>query len=280
MGPAKAQASSGFTLVELLVVIGIIAVLIAVLLPALNKARRSAMDIKCLSNLKQLHLMLVFYANDNRDQVPLGFVGGQKQANYLGYRSTPAGATWYKATMLGYLNEARLVKVPQAFYCPRQRLEAVQFNTDGNPWRNVGDDPADPRIAGKNTAFGYACRPVRAWTTSTGAAGTIGFDLPREWDDVTNTIVSPTKNTFPKLSKFKSKAILADYTSFPQQLLRGHEKGVNVVYGDGSGKYVPIGQFQQNLNQLTNTFNVSLNPLVLKETPTGDSGIWADFDRY
>jgi prepilin-type N-terminal cleavage/methylation domain-containing protein/prepilin-type processing-associated H-X9-DG protein len=62
----------GFTLVELLVVIGIIAVLIAMLLPALNKARQSAQTIACLSNLRQMGLGITMYANDNQGILPPG----------------------------------------------------------------------------------------------------------------------------------------------------------------------------------------------------------------
>jgi prepilin-type N-terminal cleavage/methylation domain-containing protein/prepilin-type processing-associated H-X9-DG protein len=61
----------GFTLVELLVVIAIIAVLIAILLPALTSARRAAISIKCLSNLKQIGNALNLYANDNRGMWPI-----------------------------------------------------------------------------------------------------------------------------------------------------------------------------------------------------------------
>ena len=68
----RRDRASGFTLVELLVVIGIIAVLIAILLPSLQKAREAANRAACVSNLRQIGQMMHIYAYDNTDQVPLG----------------------------------------------------------------------------------------------------------------------------------------------------------------------------------------------------------------
>jgi prepilin-type N-terminal cleavage/methylation domain-containing protein/prepilin-type processing-associated H-X9-DG protein len=101
----------GFTLVELLVVISIIALLLAILMPSLQKAREQAKTVVCLSNVKQLGLSWVVYTEDNGGKIVGGWTGianpltgdtanvqsGQGQMGWVDWHGTGAGNTSYAA---------------------------------------------------------------------------------------------------------------------------------------------------------------------------------------
>ncbi len=266
MPHAAGKRRGAFTLVELLVVIGIIAVLIAILLPAMSKARESAKRAACLSNLRQFNITLRLYALSNHDYVPTGYHVGQKQLNYLIVQNFTFGSWRCYFTHLGVLYQDNLMKTPKPFYCPSD--VNTQFQLDGrdglllNAWppitTNIGQSA--------NTRVGYGTRPTVDWPQPSGS-GNLPTVFPKKMD---------------KLKNLKNLAIAADTVSSTVLVNTRHKTGINVAYADGSAHWVPRKVFEAELNQLSLDFASNTNfsnAKLLDTTTTPNTGLWIKLDQ-
>jgi prepilin-type N-terminal cleavage/methylation domain-containing protein len=246
---------TAFTLVELLVVIGIIALLISILLPTLGRAREAAKRTHCLSNLRTMGQMLVMYSLNHKDMVPLGYratgsspASALKQNNYfITNRSTTPepGTVNARYCALGLLYGAGLVKEGegQAFYCPSYTDFNHQFNQPSNPW-----PPTNVPTSEVGIRTTYSVRPLDVIWTSEGALypqKKAGGEAP-----------------FPKLSRLKNEAIVADIISSATRLTIAHVKGVNVLYANGAAKWVNKGAIEEDLDNLQGAFKAAKDPIV------------------
>jgi prepilin-type N-terminal cleavage/methylation domain-containing protein/prepilin-type processing-associated H-X9-DG protein len=142
----------GFTLIELLVVIAIIAILAAMLMPALARAKQKAVAINCLSNLKQVGTALQVYVDDNDQRLP-GPVWAGARASYD--QSSKDEMIYYVASNLGDPAPSVQTAISRTFVCPGYLHYAPEVTSLLGRKIFLLNDDADPNPLNKVSPFGY-----------------------------------------------------------------------------------------------------------------------------
>lgn len=172
---SKAQRVHGFTLVELLVVIGIIAVLFSMLLPALNRAREQARMIQCASNMRSIVTASISYAQENRDCLPIPsaigeiFSASQPASQSLAIAMSPSASfgmlDYQHGALLRYLGGSQQA-VYNVMNCPSD-IDEIRESRKGT----LG-------LQNRNFSYSFNCwlrGPVGA---NSGAYAFVGLRMP------------------------------------------------------------------------------------------------------
>jgi prepilin-type N-terminal cleavage/methylation domain-containing protein len=225
---------TAFTLVELLVVIGIIALLISILLPSLNKAREAAARTQCMSNMRSLAQALNIYAAQNQGRFPPHLKGIDNYNTYPAYHpswNTPEynqgrlAADGYVG--VGYLIRNGQIKDGKAFYCPKMEYRDLRYET----W-----EPRWTEIAGKKQPTGGLL---------VGLLYRVHYQ-PVEPNITVNDCEVLNNLRLGKLGKFKGgmMALISEVPWYYNFNVWSHTKpyGLNVAYSDGHGEFVDMGK--------------------------------------
>jgi prepilin-type N-terminal cleavage/methylation domain-containing protein/prepilin-type processing-associated H-X9-DG protein len=208
----------GFTLIELLVVIAIIAILAAILFPVFARAREKARQTSCLSNLKQLGLAVIMYAQDYDGMHPVMY-----WTPVTGYDDgVSIGGYTVMTAMLPY------VKNSQIFACPSIRPTKTYTHTNGVITRS------DYQFSCFVVNGGGATNKALLSQDFAGSTGITNYPGPYTFDPANVAMMSTYLGTYRTWVPYW-------YHAMPYE----HNEGQNVAFGDGHAKWLQKEAFRR-----------------------------------